>query len=170
MHVAFAKVGAKLFTEEGVKSIEKTTIRGCESEGMLCSAKELGISDDHSKIYELSSDIPLGEDLTLSLWDPVLDIALTPNLGHCMSVLGIARELSAFLNKPLRLAKLQIKESSDKPALSAKVMAHEFCKKYAYRTIKNIQIAPSPFSLRRKIELLGLRPINNVVDITNRVP
>ncbi len=102
---AFAKIGAKLFDSEGKElKISKAKLRGIESFGMLCSAQELKIAGGHDGILELSSDFLPGEDLLQRLWDPVFELSLTPNLGHCMSALGIARELSASLQRPWRNA------------------------------------------------------------------
>ena len=88
------------------RPIAETVIRGVTSKGMLCSAAELGLPGDEDGILELPSDIPNGQDLTQLLWDPVLELSLTPNLGHCLSALGIARELSAAFRKPLHHRKI----------------------------------------------------------------
>lgn len=169
MRAPFAKVGAKFFTADGVISIEKREMRGTFSEGMLCTGKELGISEEADNVYMLDHEIPLGTDLTTVLWDPVLEIALTPNLGHCMSALGIARELSAYLKKPWHMPSYPLKEEAKAPGFSLAIHAPQECKRYAFRTIDNVQVGPSPFWLKRKMEALGLRPINNIVDSTNLI-
>ncbi|MBS0627988.1 MAG: phenylalanine--tRNA ligase subunit beta, partial [Verrucomicrobia bacterium] len=100
--VALAKIGASLQDEKGPLKIKKGKLRDVESFGMLCSADELGLSKEADGILELSSDIPLGTDLSSLYSDTVFTLSLTPNLGHCMSVYGIARELSAFFDTPLK--------------------------------------------------------------------
>ncbi|MBF8264106.1 MAG: pheT [Parachlamydiales bacterium] len=172
LKVAFAPVGAALIDEhKKERRITEATIRGAVSQGMLCSAAELGIPGDANGLLELPSDIPNGQDLTSLLWDPVFEISLTPNLGHCMSALGIARELSAALQRPFHLPKLSVKESEtllvDK--LKVAVQDPQHCLRYMGRLIENIQIGPSPFWLQQTLLACGLRPINNVVDITNYI-
>ncbi len=162
LKVAFAKVGAVLGEE---KSIGQTSIRGVDSAGMLCSATELGLYEDHSGIIELPEDAVLGADC-LSLWDPVFEISLTPNLGHCMSALGIARELSAALQIPLREEKKALQETGSSLKLSVETdpMA---CPRYTARMIEEVKIGPSPFWLQQQLRAAGHRPINNIVDATN---
>ncbi|HSW73171.1 MAG TPA: phenylalanine--tRNA ligase subunit beta [Chlamydiales bacterium] len=166
--VAFAPPGAKLFSEGSVKTIEKAEIRGIHSSGMLCSGFELGISEDKEQVYRLDETIPVGTDLVSILWDPVLDISLTPNLGHCQSVLGIARELAAFWKIPLQIPVYPVKEEISLPAHLVSIKAAE-CPRYAYRVMHGVKVGPSPIWLKRKVELLGLRSINNIVDCTNLI-
>lgn len=172
LRVAFAPLGAKVLDDKGCeRSIAEATLRGVVSKGMLCSAAELGIpgEEDH-RIVELPSDIPLGQDLTSVLWDPVLELSLTPNLGHCMSALGVARELSAALNRPLKRNKIHLKEVFPlEKKLKVKVQAPELCPRYLCRLIENVKIGPSPFWLKQTLLACGMRPINNVVDITNYI-
>ena len=99
---------------------------------MLCSAAELGLAGNSEGILELPQDVPNGQDLTQILWDPVLELSLTPNLGHCMSALGIARELSAALKKPLRYPKIQVHENpaSGVDRFEVSVQNPELCPRY----------------------------------------
>jgi phenylalanyl-tRNA synthetase beta chain len=168
MKTAFAKVGALLTDAQGLpRRIEKTTIRGVESSGMLCSLKELQVSDDHEGIVDLPFNLQNGEDLLNILWDPVFEISLTPNLGHCMSALGVARELSAKLNIPLKkqdhhlhLNPIDFHVQIEEPRLAP----HYIC-----CLIENVKVGPSPFWLKTQLEAAGHKSINNVVDATNYV-
>ncbi len=169
---AFAKAGACLYDEKrNEKRIEEVDIRGVHSQGMLCSAAELGLASDSEGILELPSDIPNGQDLTQILWDPVLELSLTPNLGHCMSALGIARELSAALKKPLRYPKIQVHENpaSGVDRFEVSVQNPELCPRYLCRLIEQVQVGPSPFWLQQVLWASGFRPINNIVDISNYI-
>ncbi len=163
MRTAFARVGAIL----GEQRIEKTSIRGVESEGMLCSSQELFLSEDSSGILDLPREMKLGEDLSKLLYDPVFELSLTPNLGHCMSALGIARELSAALQIPLNrtASSLPVKH------LRLELTVHDatLCPHYLCCLIENVSVGPSPFWLKQQLEACGQKSINNVVDIGNYV-
>jgi phenylalanyl-tRNA synthetase beta chain len=173
LKVALAQVGATLYDDKKQRRlIVETKIRGIVSQGMLCSADELGIPGSSDGILELPSDIPNGQDLIELLWDPVLELSMTPNLGHCLSALGIARELSAAFRKPLRHTKFTLKESlalSIEDRLEAAIQNPEQCPRYLCRLIENVKIGPSPFWLRQTLLACGMRPINNVVDATNYI-
>ena len=171
--VAFAKTGARLTLAEGeVLEIEKAKLRGVESSGMLCSGRELGISDEEDKIYRLPSDAPLGQDLSEYLYDPIFDICTTPNLGHCRSFFGIARELSAHFNQPIKIPKVTLDEDQDNPAKSYVQVTnedHDGCYQYECRVIRGVEIKESPSWLIDVLEKTGHSIINNVVDVTNFV-
>jgi phenylalanyl-tRNA synthetase beta chain len=188
MIAPFARVGAKLGGKEGgtgangtslesVPPLEAAVIRGVRSEGMLCSERELGFSDDHTGIMSLDSDAPLGTDLTsyLGIEDTVLDIAITPNRGDCLSILGVAREIAALFDLKLKLPNLDASKlkppSSDGSGTSPSVelLAADLCPRYAALAMNSIRIGISPLSIRRRLALCGMRPLNNVVDITNYV-
>lgn len=173
LFTAFAKIGAVLYDAKGSPlKISKAKLRGVESHGMLCSAHELKIPGGHDGILELPSDFLPGDDLLYRLWDPVFELSLTPNLGHCMSALGIARELSASLQRPLRHEKPHLQENSSKRTdeeFQAQIAAPHLCRRYALRLIENVKIGPSPFWLQQILLASGLRPINNVVDATNYI-
>ena len=170
---AFAKAGAVLYDEQKhEKRIEEVQICGVHSQGMLCSAHELGLAGNEDGILELPDDILIGLDLREFLWDPVLELSLTPNLGHCLSALGIARELSAGLQKPVHVPKLTIKEnpaSDISDQLEVSIQNPELCPRYMCRLIENVKIGPSPFWLQQVLYSSGFRPINNVVDIANYI-
>ncbi len=166
--VALAKIGAQLTDENNKKwKIKRSKLRGIESEGMLCASEELCLSEKSEGILELEDDIEIGKDLSF-LSDPIFDISLTPNLGHCLSSLGIARELAALLDKEIHMPSFQLKES-DKPANKEIDISlnTEKCQRYACRIIEGIKIIESPFWLKKDLESCGYRPINAVVDSIN---
>ncbi len=181
---ALAKVGARLAAGahgqgggklEDAVPLQAATIRGIQSEGMLCSEMELGLSKDHQGILELPSDAPAGVDLAsyLQMTDTVLDIAITPNRGDCLSILGLAREIAALFGVPLQAPRLRaIKAPAAKSntiALAVDISAPELCPRYAALTMAKVKIGPSPILVRRRLELCGMRALNNVVDVTNYV-
>ncbi len=153
--------------------VKKAAIRGQKSSGMLCSEKDLGISEDHSGIMELPDTAKPGESLpeALSLLDTLIEVDLTPNRPDCTSVIGIAREIAGFtsqkLNQPVQ-NKLPALTGEGVP-FSVEVLEPEDCPRYAARLLKNVTISSSPWWLRKRLLSVGLRPINNVVDITNLV-
>jgi phenylalanyl-tRNA synthetase beta chain len=174
MIVAFAKIGAVLgLNSESPFKIKKSKIRNIESEGMLCSIDELGLQEEKAPtILQLSEDAPLGKDLQEFLYNPIFDITLTPNLGRCRSIFAIARELSAALKIPCTPPKIvKIKTAGTKTAdlfqLTNRVP--ELCPVYTARLIKGVRVAPSPTWLSCLLKDAGVKPINNIVDITNYV-
>ena len=168
--VPLATVGTIL---PGGEVIRSARIRGEASEGMLCSEEELGIGGDASGIMMLPPDLPLGKELAdaLDLSDTVLDIGVTPNRSDCLSIVGIAREVAAVTGKALRYPSLTVKESDEdiRGLTSVSIDDPDLCPRYTARVIRNVRIAPSPFWMRRRLEAVGLRSINNVVDVTNFV-
>lgn len=170
VYVAFAKVGAKL---PGGYTIKSARIRGEVSEGMLCSEAELGISEDHSGLMIFPDNLPLGADLVslLGLEDVVLEVSVTPNRGDCLSVLGIAREIAAITGKRVRYPDFTVQETEEDihNITSVTIEDPDLCPRYTARLIKNITIKPSPLWMRRRLQAVGLRAINNAVDVTNYV-
>jgi len=153
--------------------LEQGLIRGVTSEGMLCSQAELELGDDADGIMSLDPALPVGQNLSraLNLSDPVFEIDLTPNRPDCLSIIGIAREVAAILKQKLILPDKAVPQPGDAihQRTSVTVDAPALCPRYAARLIENIQVAPSPFWLQEYIRSVGLRPINNIVDITNFV-
>ncbi len=153
--------------------VQKSRIRGQVSEGMLCSAAELGLGEDAAGIMVLDTAVAPGRPLreVLSLSDPVFDIDLTPNRPDCLSIIGVAREVAAFSGATLRRPEVTVKETGeDITELTAvTIEAPELCPRYAARVITDIAVGPSPFWLRDRLLSVGLKPINTVVDITNFV-
>ncbi len=167
--VAFARVGAHLTDDDGkIWKIKKSKIRDVESEGMLCSSKELKLSDDHEGIVELSSDIPLGTDVRAVVLDPIFDLSLTPNLGHCQSVLGVARELAASLNLKLHLVEPKVQVAGNEK-IDVQIENQEECPRFSCRIMRGVQVGPSPAWLQQRLTQCGLRSINTIVDISNYV-
>ena len=173
MVVAFAKHGAKLIDENGkTLKIKKGKLRGVESLGMLCSEKELQLSEDASGILSLPDGYTLGSDLASHYKDTVIEIGLTPNLNYCSSAMGVARELSSLEGKTFSLPKSEIKEdlnSKIEDHIQVTIDAPDLCPRYACRLINNVSVAPSPLWLQQIIRAMGFHPVNNIVDITNYV-
>ena len=168
--VALAQPGSIL---PGEFKIKKSKIRGQVSQGMLCSEKELGLSDEAAGIMILPPDLTLGQPvfITLGLKDSKLEIGLTPNRPDCLSVVGIAREVAALCDARLHLPTPQIEEI-DKPIeqqASVVIDDAENCPRYAARMVEGVTIGPSPDWMVRRLEAVGMRSINNVVDVTNYV-
>ncbi len=169
-YVAFAPVGAKL---PGGMEIKKVKLRGEVSLGMICSERELGLSDDHTGIMVLDSVYEPGTKLTdaLDLDTTVFDIGITPNRADCLSVLGIAREVSAYFNLPLNFPKQDIEsiESEEHAHVDIEIDDPEDCPLYFARIIEGVKLKKSPSWMGYRLIAMGFRPINNIVDITNYV-
>ncbi|MBI3769105.1 MAG: phenylalanine--tRNA ligase subunit beta [Deltaproteobacteria bacterium] len=169
--VALAPPGSDL---PGDRRIERATIRGQISEGMLCAARELALPDDATDgILILPPDASIGRRLVdyLGAEDTVIDLAVTPNRGDCLSVLGIAREIAALTGAKLQVPAPALRED-DPPTTSAvrvAVEAPDLCPRYAVRVLHGVCVAPSPLWMRTRLALIGLHPISNVVDVTNYV-
>ncbi len=168
--VALALPGAEL---EGGARIEEAVIRGEKSYGMICSQRELGLGEDAGGIWVLPSETPVGSPLAkaLDIEDTIIDVSITPNRGDCLSILGIAREVAAICGTRVRYPETSCRES-DVPAeslASVRIEDPVRCPRYAARVIEGIRIGPSPAWLKSRLEAVGLRSINNVVDVTNFV-
>jgi len=154
--------------------IKKAKVRGRESYGMLCAEDELGLSNDHSGIIEIKKDVETGIELinALGLDDVMVEIDLTPNRPDCASVIGIAREVSAFtgneLVKPIKREDLPVLDGKDCD-YSVEIKEPELCPRYAARKLTGVTIGPSPAWMQQRLLAVGMRPINNIVDITNFV-
>ena len=152
--------------------IEKRKIKGIESYGMLCSERELGLSDEHSGIFILPDELRVGDGLgdALGLADTVLDVNVPPNRGDCQSILGIAREVASVLNKKVTLPAFALVEREDhEHRMSLAVLSPDACPRYVLRMIRDVAIVPSPFWMRNRITKCGMRPISSIVDVTNYV-
>jgi phenylalanyl-tRNA synthetase beta chain len=151
--------------------IERRVIRGEASDGMLCSAAELGVSQDHSGILVLPPDTELGADVgpLLGLDDTVLELEVTPNRGDCMGMIGIAREVAALLGEELRIPPAELDHSGAPAGIDVQIEDWEGCPRYLGRLIDRVEVAPSPTWMTARLAGAGLRPISNVVDITNYV-
>jgi phenylalanyl-tRNA synthetase beta chain len=152
-------------------SLKPAKIRGVVSAGMVCSEKELGISDNHEDILVLPPEAPIGVALAAYLGDIIFDLDVTPNRPDCLSVIGIAREIAALTGEPLRLPEIHYKELEDSidSFASVGIVEPDLCPRYCASLITGIKIAPSPSWLQQRLNSCGMRPINNVVDTTNYV-
>ncbi len=170
MKSPLALIGAKL---PSGTPIEKATLKGIESYGMLCSEIELGIGEESEGIMVLEDELKVGEPLSkaLDLEDFILDIDLTPNRPDAASLMGIARDIAALSGGKLKKPKYDVKETDQPASEWVEVLIDEpkDCPRYAARVIKEVKIGKSPFWLKRKLECCGMRAINNLVDITNFV-
>jgi phenylalanyl-tRNA synthetase beta chain len=168
--VAFAPVGTKL--PNGLK-IKASKIRGIVSEGMLCSEEELKLEEKSTGIMILPSESETGKDLAqaLNLKDYVLELDLTPNRADCFSMIGIAREVAALFNTTFSLPPVEVVESEEdlRKFINVTIEAPDLCPRYTARYVSNVKIQPSPLWMRRRLELAGIRSINNVVDVTNYI-
>ena len=169
--IAFAKVGASLFdARDGTQQVLKSArIRGIDSEGMVCSALELGLGDDHSGILVLPEDSPTGLPLAEMLGDVIFDLELTPNRPDCFSVLGIAREVAALTKVEVNEPIIHSHEETNQASISVEVTNSSLCSRYTASVIEGVRVAPSPHWLQDRLIKAGQRPINNVVDVTNYV-
>jgi phenylalanyl-tRNA synthetase beta chain len=155
-------------------TIEKRKLRGVESNGMICSKSELGLAGESDGIWELPSDAPVGKPLAeyLSMDDVIYDISITPNRSDCLSHLGIAREIAAYLDVPLRKPVATVQEDASlhtEDCITVRIEDAAGCHRFAGRIVRGVQIGESPKWLKDRIAACGLRSINNVVDVTNYV-
>ncbi|MGV8058695.1 MAG: phenylalanine--tRNA ligase subunit beta [Smithellaceae bacterium] len=168
--VPLAKVGAII---PGGYTIKSSVLRGEKSDGMLCSEAELEIGDDTSGILQLPPNTPLGKPLEeiFDLNDTVLDVSITPNRADCLSMIGIAREVAAITGKKMKITAGDIRESAEdiNSLTSVKIMDSDLCPRYTARMIKDVKVGPTPVWMKTRLEAVGLRSINNVVDVTNFV-
>jgi phenylalanyl-tRNA synthetase beta chain len=171
--VALAIAGARLIDgySEELKyiTLKPSSIRGVRSEGMVCSEKELGLSAEHEGILILDDDAPVGASLKDYLGDDVIEFEITPNLVHAFSVLGIARELAAIIDHPMPSVELADLSSVPRDQSLVTIADAELCPRYALAILENVTVQDSPSWLQRRIEAIGIRPVNNVVDVSNYV-
>jgi len=179
LKVAFAMEGVSLYDghAEGqrVITLKKTKIRGVPSRAMVCSEKELGLSDEQVDIIYLPDDAPVGTPLADYLGDVLLEFDVKGPFGHLRSVFGIAREVAALLDVPLRRDALQVLERH--PAeltptadfIALEIADPDLCPRYSAALIQGVHVGPSPFWMQMRLRHAGMRPINNIVDITNYV-
>ena len=168
--VPLALVGARL--PNGFE-IKQAKIRGAVSEGMMCSEAELELGEDASGLMMLEEGAPIGEEISkfLGLEDVVLELEITPNRPDCLGMIGIAREVAAITGNPLRIPQIDLVENGEKAEDYAQVeiIDTDLCPRYTAKIIKDIRIMSSPRWMQQRLERAGVRPINNVVDITNYI-
>lgn len=172
--VAVALPGTRIvnaYGDEPYMSVKRLKLRGVESQAVICSEKELGLSDDHSGVLILDDEAPVGASLSECMGDQVLDLDLTPNLGRCLSVVGVAREVAALTDAPLTLA--EPAWTAEGPAaedqVRVEIEAPQLCLRYTAALIRDVQRTQTPFWMRYRLLLSGIRPIHPLVDVTNYV-
>ena len=171
----YAKEGAELYdghAEGKVKmKLKGRPVRGIMSDAMLCSEKELGLSDEHEGILILPDDAPVGTALRDYLGDVVLDIAITPNLARALSILGVAREVAALTGTTIHMPEIVFAAEGQNIEGRAQVTVEtpDLCPRFTLTMVEGITIGSSPLWMQRRLILAGMRPINNVVDISNYV-
>ena len=168
--VVVAKIGAVL---PGDFKIKKSKIRGIESQGMLCSEVELGVGKDGDGIIILPEDAEIGKEYReyLGMNDVIFELEITPNRPDCLSHIGIAREIAAYYGRKVKYPNSDINEAIERieQNISVDIIDKERCKKYFGKYIKNVTVKESPQWLKKRIMAMGLKPINNVVDISNYI-
>jgi phenylalanyl-tRNA synthetase beta chain len=173
MKTALARIGASLKDADGKAwKIKRSKLRDVESFGMLCASEELGLPGDSEGIIELSEDLVEGTDLGTLYADPVLDISLTPNLGHCMSLIGIARELGALLRLKYTKPAVELREDSSQSIekmIDVAIEDPQQCLRYSCCVLTGVKVGPSPAWLKNRLEACGIRSVNNLVDVGNYV-
>jgi phenylalanyl-tRNA synthetase beta chain len=171
--IAFAREGSSLYSARSgrVEELKATKIRGILSAGMVCSALELGLSDDHEGIVVLDDEAPVGTSLVDYLGDSILDIEVTPNRPDCLSILGVAHEVAALTGETVTEPDLSYPEG-DLPIaerVNIEIADPDLCYRYAASVISGVTVGPSPAWLQDALVRAGQRPINNIVDVTNYV-
>ena len=175
LKVAYAREGSELY--DGHKpgkvltKLKRMKIRGVESFSMICSEKELGISEEHEGVIILDDDAPVGTPLADYLGDAVFEIAILPNMVHCANVIGVAREVAAYTNKKLKYPDLDLPKGG--PSIDGKVAINitdpSLNPRFIVGLLQNVKAKPSPYWVQYRLRLAGLRPINAIVDATNYV-
>ena len=175
LKVPYAREGARIYDGhqpgQVLITLKRAKIRGVESYSMICSEKELGISDEHEGVIILDDDAPVGVPLVDYMGDAVLDISILPNVARDANVLGVAREIAALTGQPLRLPDYDVKAEGAPIEGMAVIEIHdpELNPRFVLGLISGLEIKPSPYWVQRRLRLAGMRPINNIVDATNYV-
>jgi len=175
LKVPVALPGSRLVNAYGddppTMEVRTAKIRGVESRAVICSEKELGLSEDHTGVLILDDDAPVGEPLRELLGTEVLELDLTPNLGRCLSIVGVAREVAALTGADLKIREPEWQALGEPVEGQAEVAVEdpELCSRYTAAIIRDVKNGVAPFWLRYRLLLSGMRPINAIVDITNYV-
>jgi phenylalanyl-tRNA synthetase beta chain len=171
--VAYAKEGATIYDGHAdglvLTTLKRAKIRGVDSYSMVCSEKELGITDEHEGIIILDDDAPIGMPLVDYIGDAVLDISILPNMARNANVIGIARELAALTGRELKQPKIELKTTGDsvEDLVSIEITNSELNPRFVAGLIRDVEIKPSPYQIQRRLKLAGVRAINSIVDATN---
>jgi len=175
LKVAYAKEGAQLYDGhqpgQVLTTLKPAKIRGVLSDAMACSEKELGLSEDHAGIILLPDDAPVGMPLADYLGDVVLEIEITPNIARCACVVGVAREVAALTGQKLRYppAEMVALGKTIKGQVEIEIVDTDLCSRYSATLIRAVKLGPSLFWMQQRLRRAGMRPISNIVDITNYV-
>jgi len=173
--VAFALEGARVrdaySTAPGIVTLAGRKVRGVYSDGMVLSEKELGLSEEHEGVLLLDDSAPVGTPLADYLGDVVLELEILPNMARCLSVLGVAREVAALTGGAVRVPEPRMADSGPpvRERVQIEIVDASLCARYTATLIAGVAIGPSPEWMRRRLRLAGIRPISNVVDVTNYV-
>ncbi|MCD7780774.1 MAG: phenylalanine--tRNA ligase subunit beta [Candidatus Gastranaerophilales bacterium] len=177
--IPYASIGSKVLSRKTAEQYELTcaVIRGIESQGMLCSQDELGLQGMQEEdgiliLNRIFKDVKIGMNLETLLnikEDTIIDVSPTPNRGDEMSVIGVAREVAALFNKKLNFSKIESTKNLNTNKFEVEIIDKDTCNYYSAGLIKDVKIKPSPEWMKRRLEVSGIRSINNVVDITNYV-
>lgn len=171
--VAYAKEGAQIYDghAEGqvLTTLKRAKIRGVESYSMVCSEKELGISEEHEGVIFLDDDAPVGAPLADYLGDAVLEVKINPNMARNANVLGIAREIAALTGRELKKPQYELTVSGEsiEGKVKIEITNPELNPRFTLALIRDVEIKPSPYWVQRRLRAAGMRPINNIVDATN---
>ena len=171
--VAYAKEGSTLYDGHAdglvLTTLKRAKIRGVDSYSMVCSEKELGITEEHEGIILLDDDAPVGMPLADYIGDAVLDISILPNMARNANVIGVARELAALTARELKKPTIKFKTDGEsiEDLVSIEITNPELNSRFVLGLIRNVEIKPSPYQIQRRLKLAGMRPINNIVDATN---
>ncbi|MFC2070809.1 phenylalanine--tRNA ligase subunit beta [Chloroflexota bacterium] len=171
--VPYARVGARLIDGHSGKTatLKPAKIRGVDSSGMICSEKELGISDRHEGILVLADDAPVGTPLVDYMGDTVINLDVTPNRPDCLSIIGIAREIAALTGQKIHIPEISYKETGAaiNDRITIEINAPDLCPRYSASLITGVKTAESPAWMQQRLLACGQRPISNIVDVTNYV-
>ena len=173
LKVPYAREGARIYDGhqpgQVLTTLKRAKIRGVDSYSMICSEKELGISEDHEGVIILDDEAPVGVPLVEYMGDAVFEIALTPNIARDANMLGVAREIAAITGKLLRPPSYEFQ--AEGPSIEGKVsiviQQPELNPRFVLGLVQEVKIGPSPYWVQRRLKLAGMRPINNIVDATN---
>jgi phenylalanyl-tRNA synthetase beta chain len=175
LKVAYARQGARIYDGhqpgQVLTTLKPAKIRGIESYSMICSEKELGISEDHEGVIILDEDAPIGVPLADYIGDAVIDIKILPNIARVASIVGVAREVAALTGQPLHIPEDFYQITAEGPNIADKasieITKPEMNPRFVLGLIQDVTIKPSPYWMQRRLKLAGMRPINNIVDVTN---
>src|SRR5215510_9876395 len=170
--VAYAKEGSTIYDGHAdglvLTTLKRAKIRGVDSYSMVCSEKELGITEEHEGIILLDDDAPVGMPLVDYMGDAVLDISILPNMARNANVIGVARELAALTGRELRKPNIEYQTDGQpvEDLVSIEITNPELNPRFVLGLIRGVEINPSPYQIQRRLRLAGIRPINNIVDAT----